>query len=114
MPLYTITRHQDAGPHLVTLHGKVTFGRETERCRQKIKELVEAGEKRFVFDLTEVDYVDSAGVGFLVSCLTSLGQAGAKLRLATLPDRVRHVLRITKLNTVFEIFASREEALRGF
>jgi anti-sigma B factor antagonist len=110
---YTIEKHAN-GAQVVTFSGRVTFGRQTEQCRGTVKELVAAGERRFVFDLTGVEYVDSAGIGFLVSCLTTLGQAGAKLRLASTPDRVRHVLEITRLDTVFEICKNRDAALGDF
>ena len=113
MPLFTISKH-DSGVHVVTFQGRITFGRQTEQCRQNLKDLVGQGERRFVFDLANVEYVDSAGIGFLVSCLTTLHQNGAKLRLASPPERVRYVLGITKLNTVFEICATREQALENF
>ncbi len=114
MSAHFIISKQDSGCQLVAFHGRVTFGRQTERCRQKLKELLEQGERRFVFDLADVEYVDSAGVGFLVTCLTTLHQAGAKLRLTTVPERVQHVLEITRLNTVFEIFPDRKRALENF
>ncbi len=113
MPFVTFTK-DDSGPQVLTFQGKITFGRETERVRQKLKEMAEQGDKRFVFDLESVDWVDSAGIGFLVMCLTTLGQAGARLRLTNLPERVRYVLGITRLNTVFEIFDTRQAALRDF
>jgi anti-sigma B factor antagonist len=107
--MYTIAKNAN-GVQVVTFQGRVTFGRQTEQCRATLKDLAAAGEKRFLFDLGGVEYVDSAGIGFLVSCLTSLGQVGAKLRLAEPPERVRHVLGITRLNTVFEIFDRRDQA----
>jgi anti-sigma B factor antagonist len=108
--MYTIAKHTN-GAQVVTFNGRVTFGRQTEQCRAAVKELILAGERKFVFDLSGVEYVDSAGIGFLVSCLTSLGQAGARLRLASPPERVRHVLGITRLDTVFEIVETRAAAL---
>ena len=114
MPPFFIITKDESGPNVVAFHGRISYGRETERCRQKIKELLEGGDRRFLFDLDEVQYVDSAGVGFLVSCLTTFQQAGAKLRLTRLPDKVRHVLKITRLHTVFQIFDSREQALKNF
>jgi len=110
MLMYTITK-LPSGVVLVTFQGRVTFGRQTEQCRSTLKENLGAGDNRFVFDLGGVEYVDSAGIGFLVSCLTTLGQAGAKLRLAAPPERVRHVLQITRLDTVFAIFDKPEAAL---
>jgi len=110
MFLYKVAQHP-SGAQVVTIHGRVTFGRQSEQCRAAVKDLLAAGTRRFVFDLAAVEYVDSAGIGFLVSCLTTLGQAGAKLRLASPPERVRHVLEITHLTKVFEIFDTREQAL---
>ena len=110
---FTISKH-NSGSHVVSLTGRVSFGRQTEQCRQEIKGLLAQGERKFVFDMAGVEYVDSAGIGFLVTVLTTLGQSGAKLRLASPPERVRYVLGITKLDTVFEIRNSREEALQNF
>lgn len=113
MPLFTVSKH-DSGAQVVSFQGRITFGRQTEQCRQILKELLAQGERRFVFDLAGVEYIDSAGIGFLVSCLTTLGQAGAKLRLASPAERVRYVLGITRLHTVFEVCETREQALTNF
>jgi len=114
MPLFRIARDQPTGVQVITLQGRVTFGRQTEQCRQQVKELLAQGEKKFLFDLAGVEYVDSAGIGFLVSCLTSLGQGGARLKLASPPERIRYVLGITNLHTVFDICESRDQALARF
>ncbi len=111
MPLFTISK-QNSGPQVISFQGRVTFGRETEKCRQVLKDLLAQSERRFVFDLSRVEYVDSAGIGFLVSCLITLGNEGGKLRLASPPERVQYVLKITKLNTVFQVFSSLEQALQ--
>ena len=113
MAFYTIVKH-DLGIQVLCFHGRITFGWETEGCRLKLKELLSQGERKYVFDLGDVQYVDSAGIGFLVSCLITLWQGGAYLRLAEAPERVVHVLEITRLRTVFEVFPSREAALQGF
>ena len=111
MPVFTTSKH-DSGTQVIRFQGRVTFGRDTERCRQTLKDLLAQGIRRFVFDLNDVEYVDSAGIGFLVSCLITLGSEGAKLRLSAPPERVRYVLGITKLDTVFEIFPTLERALQ--
>lgn len=113
MPLFTIVKHS-SGPQVIRLHGRVTFGRETEHCRQALKDLLGQGERRFIFDLSSVEYVDSAGIGFLVSCLITINNEGAKLRLAGPPERVQYVLGITKLYSVFTLFPSLDKALEGF
>ena len=113
MPLYT-TSKDDSGAAVLRFQGRVTFGRETERCRQTLKDLMGQGLRKFIFDLSGVEYVDSAGIGFLVSCLITLGNEGAKLRLAGAPERVQYVLGITKLNTVFTMFPTLRQAAQGF
>ena len=113
MPLFTLAK-QDYVAQVFCFQGRITFGRETERCRQVLKDLLAQGETKFVFDFSDVEYVDSAGIGFLVSCLITLGQSGARLRLVCLPERVRYVLGITRLDTVFEILNTREQALQSF
>ena len=110
---FRFTRHA-SGVQIVELRGRVTFGRHTERCREMLKAALADGERRFVFDLANVEYADSAGLGFLVSCLTSVRQAGAELRLVSPPERVIHVLNITRLNTVFHIDAGQQQALAHF
>src|SRR5713226_4645202 len=113
MPIFTSSMH-DSGTGVVRFQGRITFGRETERCRQVLKDLMLQGTRQFVFDLKDVEYIDSAGIGFLVSCLITLGSEGAKLRLSTPPERVQYVLGITKLDTVFEIHPDLDTALRDF
>jgi anti-sigma B factor antagonist len=113
MSIYTASKH-DSGPQVIHFQGRVTFGRETEHCRQTLRDLMAQGDRRFIFDLSGVEYVDSAGIGFLVSCLITLGNEGAKLRLAAAPERVRYVLGITKLDTVFASFPTLEEAVQDF
>jgi anti-sigma B factor antagonist len=110
MPLFSSSKQDST--QVLRFQGRVTFGRETERCRQVIKDLLAQGERRFVFDLERVEYVDSAGIGFLVSCLITLGNEGARLGLSAPPERVQYVLGITKLDTIFEVFPTLEQALK--
>jgi len=112
MPSYTVSK-LDPETQLVCFQGRITFGWETENCRQKMKDLLTQGTKGFIFDLEKVEYVDSAGIGFLVSCLITLRQGGARLKLASPPERIRHVLEITRLDTIFQVCESREEAQRA-
>lgn len=107
------TASKQDSTQVLRFQGRVTFGRETERCRQAMKDLLAQGERRFVFDLASVEYVDSAGIGFLVSCLITAANEGAKLGLAAPPERVQYVLGITKLDTVFTVFPTLEQALKG-
>jgi anti-sigma B factor antagonist len=110
---FKIARH-GSGVQVVSLHGRLTFEPHTDRCRDAVKAALAAGDRRFVFDLSGVDYADSAGLGFLVSCLVSIRQAGAELRLVSPPERVLHVLHITRLDTVFPIDTGQPQALAHF
>jgi anti-sigma B factor antagonist len=110
---FKIARH-GSGVQVISLRGRLTFGPHTDRCRDAVKAALAAGDQRFVFDLTGVDYADSAGLGFLVSCLVSIRQAGAELRLVSPPERVLHVLHITRLDTVFPIDTGQPQALAQF
>ncbi len=113
MPVFFSSK-SDSGAQVVRFQGRITFGRDTERCRQVLKDLMSQGTRHFVFDLKDVEYIDSAGIGFLVSCLITLGSEGARLRLSAPPERVQYVLGITKLDTVFEIHPDLDTALRDF
>lgn len=109
MPLFRTSQHE-SGAQLFHFHGRITFGRETEACRQTLKSLLSRGKRNIVFDLSDVEAVDSAGIGFLVSCLTTVRNEGGHLRLAQPQQRVDYVLGITKLYTVFEILPTVEQA----
>ena len=76
--------------------------------------MVEAGHNKLLIDLTEVPYVDSAGLGELVRTYTAVNRSGGQLKLLGLAKRIKDVLALTKLLTVFEIFETEEEALDSF
>ena len=99
---------------VLELHGKITIGEGDVLLRKNIKEQVEKGEKNLVLDMKDVKYMDSSGVGELVSSFTSVRNAGGALKLANLQSRVLDLLQLTALITVFEIYDSREDALNSF
>jgi anti-sigma B factor antagonist len=109
MPLFTTLTHA-TGAQVFHFEGRMTFGRETEACRQTLKSMLSRGNRNFIFDLSDVEAVDSAGIGFLVSCLTTVRNDGGRLRLANPQQRVEYVLGITKLYTVFEVVPTVEQA----
>jgi anti-sigma B factor antagonist len=111
MPLFRTSTHA-SGAQIFHFQGRVTFGRETEACRQTLKSLLSRGDRNIVFDLSQVEAVDSAGIGFLVSCLTTVKNEGGRLRLAQPQQRVEYVLGITKLYTVFEVAPTVEQAVQ--
>ena len=101
------------GVELVSLHGSMTLGRDSQAVESTIDDMVATHRTRVIIDLQGVSFVDSAGLGILVSCHGKLHSAGGQLRLAGLNDRVLNVLKITKVDTVLHIDAAVADALRA-
>ena len=102
------------GVLLMDLRGRITLGPETEMVRSKLKELLDAGYHRIIFNLGGVTYVDSVGLGTLISSYISARNAGGNLKLLHLPVGVHQLLQITRLSTVFEIYEDLSVAVRSF
>jgi anti-sigma B factor antagonist len=113
VPLYIVEKLV-GGIILFDLRGRITLGRETETFRRKIRQLLEAGQRRLILDLGEITYIDSVGLSTLVASLTSVRKQGGDLKLVRLPQGVHQLLQITRLVTVFEIHNSLESALQAF
>ena len=101
------------GVSVVRCSGKIVFGEEAAFLRTKLKEIL-AGSKKVVLDLSDITYIDSGGLGTLVGSYSTARSAGADIKLAGLGQRVRDVLQITKLVTVFEVYDSEQKALAAF
>jgi anti-sigma B factor antagonist len=99
---------------LLDVRGQITLGEETGVIREKIKALLEAGHMRIIVDLAEVTYIDSAGLATLVWAYTSSRKLGGNVKLLHLTKRVRDLLQITRLSTVFELFDTVEAAQQSF
>ncbi len=99
---------------VLDLRGQITLGKETEVLREKIKHLVESGHSRIILNLGEVTYIDSVGLSTLVSSYTSARKQGGDLKLLHLTKRVRDVLQITRLITIFECYNTLEDARHSF
>jgi anti-sigma B factor antagonist len=109
-----ITNRDVEGVTLLTLDGRIVLGEETVALREKVKGLLGEGKKKFVLDLRNVTQIDSSGLGALVAAHSSAKSAGATLRLCNLGSRTNELLQMTKLLTVFEVFNSETDAVRGF
>lgn len=99
---------------ILDLHGKLTIGDGDELLKDKINSLVQQGHTKIVLNLGDVPYVDSAGLGQMVSSYRTVTRSGGSLRLLNLTARIREVLTITKLLTVFDTYESESEALASF
>lgn len=113
MPLKVYRRSLDSGIEVLTLAGSLTLGREAQNFELTVEELVKDQKNRIVLDLKDVSFVDSAGIGILVSCHGKARSAGGQLRLAGVVDRVLNVLRITKVDTIMLLDPSVADSIRA-
>lgn len=102
------------GVTVVDLSGPITLGEGSSMLRQMIRDLLNKGQKRIVLNLAGVNYVDSSGIGELVSGFTTARNQGGELKLLNLTRKVHDLLQITKLFTVFDIHADETSAIRSF
>ncbi|MGA2389301.1 MAG: STAS domain-containing protein [Candidatus Sulfotelmatobacter sp.] len=110
----TITTREVSHVTIVDLHGRITLGEETGKVREAIRGLIAAGKKKIVLNLAHVDYLDSSGVGELVSSYTAVRNSGGELKLFGLTKKVRDILYVTKLYTVFDIKDDEFTAVKSF
>jgi anti-sigma B factor antagonist len=99
---------------ILDIKGRIILGDELGRLRDAIQRLVSEGKKKIILNLAGVDYIDSSGVGELVSCFTSVRNAGGELKLLNLTQKVRDVLHVTKLYTVFDVRDDEFKAVKSF
>jgi anti-sigma B factor antagonist len=112
MNLKIETRVAD-GVTIVTCQGRILFGEEATKLRQELKRILGA-TRQIVLNLSEVSYIDSGGLGTLVGVYSSARAAGADIKLTGLGQRLRDVLQVTKLVTVFEVYDSEQHAVAAF
>jgi len=101
------------GITLVTCVGRIVFGDEASSLRAELKKVL-AKSKKVVLNLSDVSYIDSGGLGMLVGVYSSARAAGADIKLSGVGERVRDVLQITKLVTVFEAYDTEQKAMAAF
>ncbi len=99
---------------ILDLHGKILIGEGDEALRDAVNKAVEGGKTKLLLNLADVPYVDSAGLGEIVRCYTTVSRKGGKLKLINLTKKIQDLLSITKLLTVFEVFEAEDEAVRSF
>lgn len=98
---------------VVRVEGQLIVANRHE-LKQIVQDALDQGARRFVFDFTPTAYIDSSGLGALVSMSKRVRQAGGDLRLAGLNEDLRSLFELTKLDTLFAIFETPDEALVGF
>jgi len=107
------TRQVD-GVTIVDLSGRITLGEGSVVLRDTIKDLLGKGQKKILLNLGDVSYIDSSGIGELVSAFTSVRNQGGELKLLNLTKKVHDLLQITKLYTVFDVKDDEAAAIGAF
>jgi len=107
------TRQVD-GVTIVDLSGRITLGEGSVVLRDTVKDLLGKGQKKILLNLGDVSYIDSSGIGELVSAFTSVRNQGGELKLLHLTKKVHDLLQITKLYTVFDVKDDEAAAIAAF
>lgn len=109
-----ITERQAGDITVLDMNGKVTLGEGSVALRTTVRRLLGEGKKNILLNLGQVGYVDSSGIGELVSSFTAVNKEGGTLKLLNLTQKIQDLLAITKLLTVFDVYDSESEALSSY
>jgi anti-anti-sigma factor len=96
---------------VVAMSGRLLFGHDTEHMENMVKDLLAKGGRRFVFDISTLDYTDSSGVGAMVACLTLIKKAGGEMRLAGAKPRIHRILTMTGVDQLVPFYPTVQEAV---
>ena len=109
-----IQQKEREGITVLEMKGRITVGKEATALREKVAELAAAGKLNVVFNLQDVDFIDSTGLGALVMCATSARKNGGNVKLVNLNRRNIELLVMTRLATAFETFNDEQDAINSF
>jgi anti-sigma B factor antagonist len=113
MQMTAITR-QIGGVVIADISGRIQLGEESAALRHLVCDLLSNGHKKILFNLSGVSYIDSSGLGHLVSAFTSVRKHGGELKLLNLTKNVHNVMQLTRLYTVFETMDNEATAIKSF
>ncbi|HLH20006.1 MAG TPA: STAS domain-containing protein [Bryobacteraceae bacterium] len=99
---------------VVDVAGRITLGEGSSALRDALRDMINKNQKKILLNLGEVNYIDSSGIGELVSGFTTVTNSGGQLKLLNLNKRVKDLLQITKLYTVFDVHDDEAHAVRAF
>src|SRR5215471_11407406 len=106
---------RDSGPvTIVDLSGRISLGEGSALLRKTIRELLDGGQSKILLNLGDVNYIDSSGIGELVSGFTAVRNRSGELKLLNLTKKVNDLLQLTKLFTVFDVYSDEGTAVRSF
>ncbi len=109
-----LTTRQVGDVSVVDVAGRITLGEGSSALRDCMRDLIGKGHKKVLLNLADVTYIDSSGIGELVSGFTTVANQGGQLKLLSLTKRVQDLLQITKLYTVFDVHDDEAHAVRSF
>ena len=109
-----INIRETQGIAVLELNGRLVLGQECDTLRNHVKQLLASNKKKIVLNLRKVNYSDSVGLGCLAAAFTSIRNQDGELKLIEPSKRVQEVLDLTRLNTIFEVYATEEDALASF
>ena len=113
MSMKLSTRQVD-GVTIVDCSGRITLGEGSVTLRDTVRDLLSKGNKKIVLNLADVNYIDSSGIGELVSAFTTVKNSGGELKLLNLTKKVHDLLQITKLYTVFDVKDDEATAISSY
>jgi len=99
---------------IVDLSGRIALGEGSALLRKTVRDLLESGQTRILLNLGDVNYIDSSGIGELVSGFTAVRNRSGELKLLNLTKKVNDILQLTKLFTVFDVYSDEGTAVRSF
>jgi len=114
MPEMRIVERQVGQVVILDLHGRIVIDRGENVLREAVNRLSGAGSIHIILNLADVPFIDSSVIGELVRTLTTVRRKGGTMKLLNLPPRIRNLLSMSRLLTVFEAYESEGEALRSF
>jgi anti-sigma B factor antagonist len=100
------TKQLESGVPVIVISGRLALGGETEKLDAAVTKLLTQEHKSFILDISALDYVDSSGVGMLVSCLTKTRKAGGEMKVAGANPRIRRIFTMTGVETMMPLFDS--------
>jgi anti-sigma B factor antagonist len=109
-----VTIQEVDGISVVGLDGRIVLGEESGALREAVKGLLAGGKKKVVLNMSNVTYIDSAGLGILVAAYVSAKTQGALIKLCALGHKFREVLQLTRLLTIFEVYDTQTAAIDSF
>jgi anti-sigma B factor antagonist len=109
-----LKRREEDGVMILEVSGKVMGGPDADKFKSEIAGMIDSGVDKLLIDLSEVPWMNSSGVGILISAYTSMRNAGAQVKFLNINERVKSILMVTKLLTVFESYYNRADALASF